>query len=71
MRQGRGRVINGWEDFFNAVELMRRYQKEYSRTGSPFARNQARRKEAEVDACIEHRRRKTAEAGQKDLPLGG
>jgi hypothetical protein len=64
-------MINGWEDFFNAVELMRQYQKEYSRSNSPFTQNQARRKEAEVDACIEHRRQKTAEAGQKNLPFGG
>jgi hypothetical protein len=64
-------MIAGWEDFFNAVELMRQYQKEYARTGSPFTHNQAGRKEAEVDACIEHRRKKTAEAGQKNLPSGG
>jgi hypothetical protein len=64
-------VISGWEDFFNAVEVMRQYQKEYFRTQSPFALNQAKRKEAEVDACIEHRRQKTAEAKQNDLPFGG
>jgi DNA-binding GntR family transcriptional regulator len=68
MRPG---MINGWEDFFNAVELMRQYQKEYSRTKNPFAHQQCKRKEAEVDACIERRRQKAAEAGQKDLPLGG
>jgi hypothetical protein len=64
-------MIGGWEDFFNAVELMRQYQKEYFRTNSPLALNQAKRKEAEVDACIEHRRQKTAEARQKKLPFGG
>jgi hypothetical protein len=64
-------MINGWEDFFTAVELMRQYQKEYSRTRSVFAHNQAKRKEAEVDACIEHRRQKTADTKQNNLPLGG
>jgi hypothetical protein len=55
-------MINGWEDFFNAVELMRQYQKEYCRTKNPFAHQQCKRKEAEVDACIERRRQKAAEA---------
>jgi hypothetical protein len=64
-------MISGWEDFFNAVELMRQYQKEYFRTQNPFALNQAKRKEAEVDACIERGRQKAAEAGQTKLPFGG
>jgi hypothetical protein len=64
-------MINGWEDFFNAVELMRQYQKEYSRTQNHFVHNQCAHKEAEVDACIERRWQKAAEAGQKNLPLGG
>jgi hypothetical protein len=64
-------MINGWEEFFAAVELMRQYQKDYSRTNTPFAQNPCKRKEAEVDACIEYRRRKQAEAKQNNLPLGG
>jgi hypothetical protein len=64
-------MIAGWEEFFAAVELMRQYQKEYSRTQNPFTLQQCKRKEAEVDACIEHRRQKSAEAKQNNLPLGG
>jgi hypothetical protein len=64
-------MITGWEEFFAAVELMRERQKEYFRTQDPFALRQAKRKEAEVDACIERRRRKQAEAEQNNLPLGG
>ena len=64
-------MIAGWEDFFTAVEVMRQYQKECSCTNTPSAHNQARRKEAEVDACIERRRQKQADAKQDNLPLGG
>jgi hypothetical protein len=59
-------MISGWEDFLTPSNL-----KEYFRTKNPVALNQAKRKEAEVDACIEHRRQKTAEAGQKRSPFGG
>ena len=64
-------MIAGWEDFFTAVEVMRQYQKEYFRTQNPFTLQQCRRKETEIDACIEHRRQKQAGTKQIDLPLGG
>jgi hypothetical protein len=64
-------MIAEWEDFFTAVELMRRYQKEYFRTQNPFTLQQCKRKEAEIDACIEHRRQKQADAKQNNLPSGG
>lgn len=49
-------MIGSWKDFLIAVEKMRTSQKEYSRTRSPSSLAVAKRREAEVDACIEKKR---------------
>ena len=49
-------MIGSWKDFFTAVEKMRRSQKEYFRTRSQPSFSEAKRREMEVDACIEKKR---------------
>jgi hypothetical protein len=61
-------MIASWNDFFNLVCETRRYQKEYFRTKSVFALDMSKRKERELDACIEQREQKRANK-QPKLPI--
>ena len=63
-------MISSWREFFTAVEKMRTAQREYFRTRTPSSLNAAKRREAEVDACIEERRAERARQLQPKLMQG-
>jgi hypothetical protein len=62
-------VISSWKDFLLAVDKMRQCQKDYARTKSPAAHNAAKKREAEVDACIKQKRETWAALKQPELSL--
>jgi hypothetical protein len=61
-------MITTWNEFFDLVCRTREAQKEYFAKKTDFALTMARRKERELDACIEYQKRKRA-GTQRELKL--
>jgi hypothetical protein len=64
-------MITTWKQFFNLVDEVRKWQKQYFSSKSQFALERSKQKEAELDDAIEHQKRKWADAAQGKLPFGG
>jgi hypothetical protein len=62
-------MIASWMDFFTAVEKMRECQKLYFLHKDHTALLAAKKREAEVDACIKEKRAEWARRKQPELEV--
>jgi hypothetical protein len=60
-------MITSWKELFDAVEQMRRSQKKYYLAKTLENLREAKKYEAEVDACIEAKRAEWERRNQPEL----